>query len=211
MKCPPLHHLLDYSRHLLAETEADAVKEHLLGDCGKCSENLRWIDEALRLAAEHRPVDLPEETIRSIVAWFKSQSAPASRTVRKLMANLIFDSLMPGQLAFVREETPAGQPPAGRQMLFQAEGYDIDLRFEGVEDKTTEDLIGQILPNGEAQSVTAGVTVQLWREEQERMHTETDDQGLFSFRRIPSGVYDLKIQVAEGEINLVRVSTARAA
>jgi hypothetical protein len=209
MKCPPLHHLFDYSRRLLAETEVDVVKKHLLGGCGKCSENLRWIDEALTLAAQSRLVDLSEETIRSIVAWFKSQPSHASRTVRKLTANLVFDSAMPNRLAFVREKTPAGRPPAGRQMLFQTEGYDIDLRFEEVEDHPTEDLIGQILPNSEAQSVTAGVTVQLWREEQEQMRAQTDDQGLFSFRRIPSGVYDLKIQVAEGEINLVRVSTAR--
>jgi hypothetical protein len=211
MKCPPLHHLFDYSRRLLAETEVDVVKKHLLGGCGKCSENLRWIDEALTLAAQSRLVDLSEETIRSIVAWFKSQPAHASRTVRKLTANLVFDSSIPNRLAFVREKPPAGQPPAGRQMLFQTEGYDIDLRFEGVEDHPTEDLIGQILPNSEAQSVAAGVTVQLWREEQEQMRAQTDDQGLFSFRRIPSGVYDLKIQVAEGEINLVRVSTARTA
>ena len=211
MKCPPLHHLFDYSRRLLEETEADPVKKHLLGGCGKCSENLRWIDEALTLAAQNRPVDLSEETIRNIVAWFKSQTAHAPRTARKLIANLVFDSSMSNQLAYVREKTPAGQPHAGRQMLFQTEGYDIDLRFEGVEDQPAEDLIGQILPNGEAQSVTAGVTVQLWREGQERMRAQTDDQGLFSFRRIPSGVYDLKIQVAEGEINLVRVSTARTA
>ena len=209
MKCPPLHHLFDYSRRLLAETEVDVVKKHLLGGCGKCSENLRWIDEALTLAAQSRLVDLSEETIRSIVAWFKSQPSHASRTVRKLTANLVFDSAMPNRLAFVREKTPAGRPPAGRQMLFQTEGYDIDLRFEEVEDHPTEDLIGQILPNSEAQSVTAGVTVQLWREEQEQMRAQTDDQGLFSFKRIPSGVYNLKIQVAEGEINLVRVSTAR--
>jgi hypothetical protein len=131
--------------------------------------------------------------------------------MRKLMANLVFDSLMPDRLAFVREGTLAGQPPAGRQMLFQTEGYDIDLRFEGVEDQPTEDLIGQILPNSEAQPATTGLTVQLWREEQEQMRAQTDDQGLFKFRRIPSGVYDLKIQVAEGEINLVRISTARTA
>src|SRR4030095_6242509 len=118
------------------------------------------------------------------------------------------DSSMPNRLAYVREKTPAGQPLAGRQMLFQTEGYDIDPRVGGGENQPTEALIGQILPNGEAQSVTAGVTVQLWREEQEQMRAQTDEQGLFSFRRIPSGVYDLKIQVAEGEINLVRVSTA---
>src|SRR5215813_1734668 len=211
MKCPPLHHLYDYSRRLLPETEADIVKKHLLGGCGNCSENLDWIDETLTLAAQSRPVDLSEETIRSIVAWFKSQPAHASRTVRKLTANMVFDSSMPNRLAFVREKTPAGQPHAGRQMLFQTESYDIDLRFEGVEDQPAEDLIGQILPNSEGQSVTAGVTVQLWREEQEQMRAQTDDQGLFSFRRIPSGVYDLKIQVAEGEINLVQVSTARTA
>ena len=103
MKCPPLHHLFDYSRRLLAETEADVVKKHLLGWCGKCSENLRWIDEALTLAAQGRPADLSEETIRSIVAWFKSQPAHASRTVRKLMANLVFDSSMPNKLAFGRD------------------------------------------------------------------------------------------------------------
>src|SRR5262249_5207569 len=163
MKCPPLHHLFDYSRRLLAETEAEAVKKHLLGWCGKCSENLRWIDEAWALAAQSRPVDLSEETIRSIVAWFKSQPPHASRTVRKLTANLVFDSSMLKHLAFVREKTPAGLPPAGRQMLFQTEGYDIDLRFEGVEDQPTEDLIGQILPTGEAQSLTPRVTLQLCR------------------------------------------------
>jgi hypothetical protein len=210
MKCPPLHHLFDYSRNLLAEAEAEMVKKHLLGGCGNCSNNLLWIGESLKLASEHRPVALSEETIRSIVAWFKSQPAHPSQTVRKLIASLIFDSLMPGQLAFVREGAPAAQIPAGRQMLFQTEGYDIDLRFELVEDNATEDLIGQIVPRSEAQSMTAGVTVRLLQEEKEQMRAQTDNQGLFSFSRIPSGIYDLKIQVAEGEINIVRVSTARA-
>lgn len=127
------------------------------------------------------------------------------------MANLVFDNLTQQQFAPVRGEAGVSQPPVGRQMLFQAEGYDIDLRFEGAEEKATEDLIGQILPNSEAQSVSAGVTIQLWKDEKERMSAETDNQGLFRFTRIPSGVYDLKIQVAEGEINIVRVSTARAA
>src|SRR5262245_44835374 len=114
MKCPPLHHLFDYSRRLLAETEADVVKKHLLGGCGMCSENLRWIDEALTLAAQSRPVDLSEETIRSIVGWFKSQPAHASRTVRKLTANLIFDSSMPNRLPFVREKAHGSHPPVAR-------------------------------------------------------------------------------------------------
>lgn len=211
MQCPPLNELADYSRGLLAAAERAGIKTHLLTGCNNCLASLRWLDEVTSLTAQDRCLDFPEETIKGLVTWFKTQPAP--QTVRKLIAHLIFDSLAPGQLAPVRAEASPGQgttPTAGRQVLFQAAGYDIDLRFEEVEGEAVEDLIGQILPQSETQAVTTGLTVQLWRGEREQTSAQTDRQGLFRFARIPSGVYDLKIQVVEGEINLVRVATARA-
>lgn len=211
MQCPPLNELADYSRGLLTAAERAGIKTHLLTGCNNCLESLRWLDEVISLTAQDRCLDFPEETIKGLVTWFKAQPAP--QTVRKLIAKLIFDSLAPSQLAPVRAEASPGRgttPAAGRQVLFQAAGYDIDLRFEGVEGEAAEDLIGQILPQSETQAVTTGLTVQLWRGERQQTSAQTDRQGLFRFARIPSGVYDLKIQVVEGEINLVRVATARA-
>ncbi|MEK7831833.1 MAG: hypothetical protein AAB401_12145 [Acidobacteriota bacterium] len=209
MKCPPLNNLLDHARNLLAEAESATVKTHLQSGCRSCEENLRWLTEASQLMAQDRSFEFSEDTIKGLVAWFKSQPAHARPSVRKLLANLIFDSLAARQVAFVRTEAVAGQSPAGRQMLFQAEGYDIDLRFEGVEDKAAEDLIGQVLPQSDSATATGGATVELWQDEKQQLSAEANEHGVFRFARIPSGVYDLKIQIAEDEINIVRVATAR--
>lgn len=212
MNCPPTNELLDYARGLTADQARAAINAHLQTGCGGCSENLRWFHDVAALTAQDRSFEFPEETIKGLVTWFKSQPTPAPRTLRKLIAQLIFDSLAPQQLAPVRSEAATGFPntlAAGRQMLFQTEGYDIDLRFEAIEDKPIEDLIGQILPQSEAQAVTAGAMVELRREESEQMRAQTDEQGLFRFTRIPSGVYDVTIQIAEDEINIARISSAR--
>ncbi len=209
MKCPPLNDLLDQARNLLADTESAAIKAHVLAGCSYCEKNLRWLVEMTQLTAQDRSFDFPEETIKGLVAWFKSQPAHERLSLRKLVANLIFDSLATQQVAFVRTENIAGQSPAGRQMLFQAEGYDIDLRFEGVEDNAAEDLIGQVLSHGNSANAIGGATIQLWQSEKPQLSTQANEYGVFRFAQIPSGIYDLKIQVAEDEINIVRVATAR--
>lgn len=210
MSCPPLNELLDFTRNLLTEAESVAVKAHLSSGCGKCEENLHWITEASQLAAQDHSFDFPEETINGLVAWFKAQPPHARPTLRQLLANLMFDSLATHQVAFARTENVASQSPAGRQMLFQADGYDIDLRFEGVEDNAAEDLIGQVLPHSHSVNIVSGATIQLWQAEKKRLSTQANEHGVFRFTGIPSGIYDLKIQVAADEINIVCVATARA-
>lgn len=209
MKCPPLNDLLDYTRNLLTETESAVIKTHLLDGCTSCERNRYWLENVAQVTAQDRSFDFSEDAIKGLVAWFKSQPAHARPSVRRLMANLIFDSLAARQVAFVRTDSVTGQATGGRQMLFQAEGYDIDLRFEGVEDKPTEDLIGQVLPQSDSFTATGGAMVQLWKDEQPQLTTQANDHGVFRFGQISSGVYDLKIQVAEDEINIVRVATAR--
>jgi hypothetical protein len=219
MKCPTLNELADYTHGLLDEGKSAVVKTHVTTGCSNCLENLRWIEEVALLAREDRSFAFPEETIKGLVAWFKTQPAhtPPSfknRMGRKLVAKLIFDSFSPDQLAPVRNEPGAGHsmiPAAKRQMLFQTERYDIDLRFEAIEDDPTEDLIGQILPQNEVEAIPAGATVQLWHDEKEQMSTKTDSHGFFRFARIPSRNYGLKIQIAEVEINILDLSTVRPA
>lgn len=213
MDCPPLDALLDYSRQVLVPAESVQIAGHLQAGCRACWGNVGWLGEVVELTARDRSFDFSEDLIQGMVAWFKAQPVPSVPTLRKLVAQLIFDSLLPQQAAPVRGEAESSyvSPATGRQMLFQAEGYDVDLRFEAIEDETNEDLIGQVLPQNQTQSLLAGVIVELWQAEQTPRKMVTDQYGLFRFANIPSGVYDLKIQVVEGEISLHQVATARRA
>ena len=212
MKCHTLNELMDYTCGLLADEESARIKSHILAECEDCLGNLRWLEEVARLARQDRSFDFPEKTIKDMVAWFKSQPAHSPPSVRKLIAKLTFDSLLPNQFVTVRGDLDAGHsiiPAAGRQMLFQTEGYDIDLRIEPIEDDPTIDLLGQILPQNETEAIHAGVTVSLWHNEKEQMSVKTDNQGFFRFSQTPLRVYDLKIQVAEVEIDIVDLSAER--
>ena len=214
MNCPTLSGLLDYSQKILAQNERAGIESHLVTGCRRCAENLRWLREVAWLTAQDQSFDFPEETIKGLVVWFKGQAAQMPRGLRKLVAKLVFDSLLPQPLAPVRTEAAHSlvtTQAAGRQMLFQAEGYDVDLRFEALEELDLEDLIGQVLPRRAEQPDVVGATVELWPSAQDPQRVQTDQQGLFRFAQIPSGVYDLKIHVSEDEINLNQVATARAA
>lgn len=210
MNCPLLETLLDYNRGLLSDDNHAPINLHLLAGCRRCEENLHWLGEVGQLASLDRSFDIPENAVRGMVAWFKSQTAHTHHPLRKLIATLSFDSWMNRQVALVRSENAAAQQPRGRQMLFQTDGYDIDLRFEGIEDRSVEDLIGQILPNTQLHQAVSGATVQLWQNNQEKSRARADQSGVFRFAQIASGIYDLKILTAEDEINLLKVSTARA-
>jgi hypothetical protein len=213
MNCPPLNGLLDYSQQVLPQNERAGIESHLVTGCRQCAENLHWLSEVAWLTAQDRSFDFAEETLRGLTVWFQEQTVRPPRTLRRLVARLVFDSLLPQQLAPVRSEThhPDVAPlAAGRQMLFQADGYDVDLRFEAIEDLATEDLLGQVLPQEAALPDIAGARVALCQAEQELQRAQTDQRGLFRFAQVPSGVYELKIQVSEGEIELNHVPTARA-
>jgi hypothetical protein len=170
---------------------------------------VQWLEQVTGTALSDRSFDYAEEHIQGLVMWFKAQRALASRTLHKLTAELIFDSLNPARLASVRAEIVNTVPPAsGRQLLYRADGYDIDLRFEAREDQISEDLIGQVLAQSSSFSEATVVLTRAHSETRSHRITQTDAQGLFRFGRLPSGMYDLTIRVAEDEIKLPGVMTA---
>ena len=99
--------------------------------------------------------------------------------------------------------------PVGRQVLYRAGSYDVDLRFESGETEG-EDLIGQIVPGGKLPSAVEGAAVRLLQDEIVVAHAHANTRGVFIFLQIASGIYELKILVPEGEIEINRVATARA-
>lgn len=154
--------------------------------------------------------EFPEEIIQQVLTQFKSQPLTAQSPVRQLLARLVFDSFAPRHFAEIRADTAIGDDVAGRQMLFRAEEYDIDLKCEQSSDYEVEVMFGQIVPQSERRPDMNDLTVALMQGDAIINRVRTDSRGNFRFERIISGNYDLKIQVPEGEINIHDVVTTRA-
>jgi hypothetical protein len=211
MNCLSLADLLDYLRGEADAPQRAAAAAHLSTGCPHCLANQKWLTELGRLASEDRSSEFPEPVIASVVARFKQQTAASRKPLRQLIAEVIFDSLFPQQLAPARSGVSSESSEVSRQVLYHAEGYDIDLRFERAEDDQGEDLIGQILASHKERAALVELTVQLLRDETEAARTQTSQRGIFRFTKIPAGACDLRIQVPEGEISIPRLSIARDA
>jgi len=210
MKCPSLTNLLDYLRGHLRADERVAIREHISRGCPSCQENQRWLEEVLRLTSEDKSFTFPEEVIQKVIAEFKDRSTPFRSPLRQLFTRLIFDSLTSQQPANVRFDPAIGGAVAERQMLFQSEDYDIDLRFEQAAEPGIEEMIGQVLPRQQRAQDLIGFSAQLFQGEVEVDHAQIDARGIFKFAGVLSGIYDLKIQVPEGEIYVRGMATAHA-
>ncbi len=210
MKCPTLDELFDsLNGHLPSHLRAE-VDSHLEAGCLDCREQKEMLTTTVQIASEDKSFEFEPETISRAVSYFKEQTAEEDRPLGQILARLIFDSLMPSQLAPVRSGLLEAIAPAGRQVLYNAGGYDVDLRFERGEDTNDEDLIGQILPGNRLPSDIDGVAVRLLQDEIEVAHAHANKRGVFIFLRIASGIYELRIRVPDGEITINRVATAQA-
>jgi hypothetical protein len=112
----------------------------------------------MQVASQDKSFEFAPEVIDRAVSWFKEQTVQEDRPLGQILARLIFDSLMPSQLAPVRSGLLESIAPAGRQVLYNAGEYDVDLRFERGEDTNDEDLIGQILPEAACRARSTELT-----------------------------------------------------
>lgn len=198
MFCPAPEKFPDYMRGLLPQSEGDDIAAHL-AVCADCQATQRWLAEAAELAAADTR-QISEPVISHMVNWFRAQPPHPAPTLRELVARLVFDSFGPAQLARVRREGITGLP-AERQMFFQAEGFDIDLRLES--DNGEDFLIGQILPTGEKPVNPVAAVVELHQAGQIIADTQVDEQGMFRLRQIPSGYYELSITLEDIRIHIM--------
>lgn len=200
MTCPSLEELMEFLRGFVPPATKTAIEQHLSSGCPSCVKNRQWLHEILDAARRDDSFEFSEETIRWSVAQFKAiSSMMPSRG--QLLAKLIFDSLRPTQAVDVRS---IASPISGRQMLYQSADYEVDLRLEPDEDARTVLVIGQIDATTRRNADLSRMNVQLVsiraEEQPETKQTETDSRGMFRFRSVRDGDYDLVINLPEGDL-----------
>jgi hypothetical protein len=206
-RCIELENLVDYLRVKGDPAARKPIANHLATGCRTCTANQQWLTGVLELTATDQSFDFAEAVLERTIALFNPGRQMSRPKLREIIAQLIFDSFWQLQPAEVRVGVPALSQ--SRQLLFRAEGYDIDVRFELAESGLTDELMGQILPTRSVAHTLASLPVQLWQSEVLRAEARTNARGIFKFKQVNQGRYTLKLTAPEGVICLDPLETTQ--
>jgi hypothetical protein len=171
---------------------ADLVRNHLAAGCPSCQQSWTWLQRVFSAAREMDRVPVPEWPVALATARFRERYARPER--RTLLARLSFDSHLQPALAPAR-----GDQELTRHQIYSVDDYDIELWQESTSPKACY-LIGQVLPKtGDQAMPLLSVSIVDAQGDTLRITPTADD---FHLPDVSTGVYEIRIEMPEGEIRL---------
>jgi hypothetical protein len=139
------HRLADFVRGVGGLEINMDIRTHLGQGCPKCSTALDAWSRIRRFATEEASYAPPEDLVRLVKLGFAGKRA--QRPLKWSLANVVFDSFRQPLLAGVR----SGALNVW-QVIYEAEGLTVDLRFGRRAHSKDVHLIGQVLNKQEARA-----------------------------------------------------------
>src|SRR6266404_1469050 len=130
----------DFVRGISAPEISKDIRTHLADGCSKCTTTLDAWRRVRRLASNEGAYAPPENVVRLVKLGFASKLAQEPRTFTPAnwtMANLVFDSFAQPLAAGVRSAALSAW-----QVVYEAEGLTVDLRFGHRAQSKTVHLVG---------------------------------------------------------------------
>lgn len=173
-----------------------------LASCAQCAAELHRLENVMTLMRTDRDPDAPRDILSYAVNLFAQRAqAKAPSTLRRLVAALTFDSRQNLTPAFgVRSGLPG--LPESQQLLYSAEGHDVELRLTAVEDDwvVAGQLFGEDCAGGEVKLVKLDQVVK----------SESGGAGVvplnelceFMLPPVAPGRYQLLVRLGEVEVEI---------
>ena len=158
--------------------------------CAPCANEWARLSNIVAFMREDRSEDAPRDVVFSVVNMFRAARPAQPSLVRRVLAALSFDSATLTPAYGLR----SGAPAATRQILYSAEGYDLDLRVTVNGAQAT--LAGQVLG---ADCANAKVVLQ---NAATQTQTTLNDLSEFTLSAVPCGVYTLHLHIAGLELEI---------
>lgn len=189
--------LADYQDGM-ADVEASVqVRAHLDAGCAHCREILAWLNTSAVTLREAQRVQVPQTALDRAYVLFRERFRAPERI--SWLARLQFDSHrgLPA-LAGAR-----GARPEGFQLIYSTDAHDIEL-FQEPTEAGTWYVIGQVMPReGDGTIVPQQV---IFRAKEGGNVSVTPQTEEFHLPSVPSGLYQVSLRLAEGDIALADVS-----
>jgi anti-sigma factor RsiW len=164
----------DFVRGISGPEFSREIRAHLNDSCSKCkTAHYAW-SQVQRLATEESAYEPPENVVRLAKLGFVSK--PAQQPRKWTLANLVFDSFNQPLVAGVRGALNVWQ------VIYEAEGLTVDLRFGRRAPSKTVHLVGQVLDRAAARAMQSDASVELSTEQEQLVATTaTSALGEFHF------------------------------
>jgi hypothetical protein len=180
--------LADLAERRLTPEESQMSQQHIAA-CDACGREWASLSNVIAAMRADTSEDAPRDLVFSVVSMFRAARPEKPSLARRVLAALSFDSA---------QRTPAyglrsGATAAARQMLFNAEGYDLDLRV------ATKN--GQIAVSGQVLGDDCAGSVAL-ENETVSVQTALNDLCEFTLPPVPSGVYTLRLRLSGLEVEI---------
>jgi hypothetical protein len=197
--CVPIEQLFALAHDQLSPVDAGRVGVHLDAGCDACGNQLNQLQKLVDSMTHRELVDLPAWLMRQAMNFFTWHRAKSGeRQSEAIPAILVVDSFADGRLLGFR-----GAGPMSRQLLYRAGEYDIDLSLDYMEPTQLVDIMGQPMPLNADASAVAGAQVKLLEGTQLAFGTQTNEFGEFIIDGVRQGLYDLRLELKDGQINIV--------
>jgi hypothetical protein len=175
------------------------LQSHLASQCGQCLQTYSIWQHLQLITSREEVYCPPAAAVRMIKVEFEARKTPQ----HELSGNLLFDSFTQPALAGVRSAGAA----AARQMVYEAEGMMVDLRFDRSAHSKCVSLIGQVLDQKSPRVSLANASVMLWTEKGlVLVETKTNVLGEFHMDFEAQNRLRLSIQASRG--TLIRIHLA---
>jgi hypothetical protein len=165
-----------------------------LESCSACAAKLQVWSSLITSVARAHLVSAPDDILTSGKKVFQPAKAAEFRpSLRQIVASLVFDSFAQPATAAVRGQAATYlQQSVMRQIVFQAEEYDIYVRLAMFEDH--RDLLGQILPRDSRTFITEA-NLYLRHDDERIASAAVNGLGEFQFSDVPDGKLSLQIDL----------------
>ena len=183
---PPFDRLADLAEGLLDAADRPAVERHI-STCTRCADDVAWLTHTIGLMRSDDSESAPEHVINRAIRLFNvhTASAPRSTSIMERLVGIIrFDSAHAAPAFGLR----VGADEASRQMLFEAQPYELELRTRPLGGGWS--VAGQLL--GPAETVDYGEVELIG--DQARVQAPLSQLLEFNLPAVPSGTYRLEFR-----------------
>jgi hypothetical protein len=173
----------------ISNSERDEMQLHLANACNDCATSRDTWQQVHAVALRETNYAPPPEALRMAkleyaARWFEKRKQP-------VLAKLLFDTFAQPALAGVRSAAAAA-----RQMVYEADGLAVDLRFDHPPSAKKIFLTGQVLDKQVPRAAVDDAAVILWTDRGLALaETKANAFGEFNLELEPQNNLRLSIQV----------------
>jgi hypothetical protein len=154
---------VDFARGFDALGKAQDINAHLAAGCLDCKCTCGFWEHLQAMAQAEGAYAPPENLVRLAKFEFTARQSAAKKEFRSenwALAGLLFDSFSQPLTAGVRSSAATA-----RQVVYEAEGLTVDLRFDRIVPSRRVSAVGQILDKRVPRESLTGATIVVWVED----------------------------------------------